>query len=155
MKAVFCDMYNFQITGDVSASLNANSGLSANHAGPTLLVLNDQGGSVMDITNDITATLRAQDHGHPPVVCHPVYCIEGNVVDRMSSKNGKGWCEDVSPTLNTQDRHAVVVALEGNGARPSHMGKGFSKDGTMYTLNTIEQHSVCYSVESKHEVSHD
>ena len=105
------------------------------------------------------------------------YAIEGNVVDRNSAKNGKGWCEDVSPTLNTQDKHAVVydgssvtspknwnnpkpgdpcyalhtdsrnyvvISLEGNGARPSHMGKGFSEDGTMYTLNTIEQHSVCY-----------
>ena len=38
----------------------------------------------------------------------------------------------------------IVIALEGNGARPSHMGKGFSDNGTMYTLNTIEQHSVCY-----------
>ena len=38
----------------------------------------------------------------------------------------------------------VCVALEGNGTRPSHLGKGFSEDGTMYTLNTIEQHSVCY-----------
>ena len=43
----------------------------------------------------------------------------------------------------------VVVALEGNGARPSHMGKGFSEDGTMYTLNTIEQHSVCFRKSSK------
>ena len=75
-----------------------------------------------------------------------VYAVEGNVVDRVSAKNGKGWCEDVSPTLNTQDRHAVVYALEGNGARPSHMGKGWSEDGTMYTLNTIEQHSVCYGI---------
>ena len=23
-------------------------------------------------------------------------------------KNGKGYCEDVSPTMNTQDRHAVA-----------------------------------------------
>lgn len=38
------------------------------------------------------------------------YSIEGNVVDRVSSKNGKGWCEDVSPTLNTQDRHAICFA---------------------------------------------
>lgn len=95
----------------------------------------------------IYATLNAgqsqggQAHG----IC---YAIEGNVVDRVSSKNGKGWCEDVSPTLNTQDRHAVCIALEGNGARPSHMGKGFSDDGTMYTLNTIEQHSVCYAIEN-------
>lgn len=39
------------------------------------------------------------------------YCIEGNVVDRVSRKNGKGWCEDVSPTLNTQDRHAICFQL--------------------------------------------
>ena len=43
----------------------------------------------------------------------------------------------------------VCIALEGNGARPSHLGKGFSEDGTMYTLNTIEQHSVCYSIDCR------
>ena len=42
-----------------------------------------------------------------------------------------------------------VISLEGNGARPSHMGKGFSDDGKMYTLNTIEQHSVCYTVDCR------
>ena len=99
-----------------------------------------------DQIDGVYATLNAgqaiggQAHG----IC---YCIEGNTVDRKSGKNGRGWCEDVSPTLNTQDRHAVIyetIALEGNGARPSHLGKGFNDDGTMYTLNTIETHSVCY-----------
>lgn len=42
-----------------------------------------------------------------------------------------------------------IISLEGNGARPSHMGKGFAQDGKMYTLNTIEQHSVCYSVDCR------
>ena len=78
-----------------------------------------------------------------------VYAIEGNTVDRASSKNGRGWCENVSPTLNTQDRHSVIYALEGNGARPSHAGNGYSDTGQMYTLNTIEQHSVCYSVDCR------
>lgn len=78
-----------------------------------------------------------------------VYAIEGNTVDRASGKNGRGWCENVSPTLNTQDRHAVIYALEGNGARPSHAGNGYSDTGQMYTLNTIEQHSVCYSVDCR------
>lgn len=78
-----------------------------------------------------------------------VYAIDGNVVDRASQQNGMGWCQDVSPTLNTQDRHAVVFALEGHGTRPSHMGNGYHSDGTMYTLNTIEQHSVCYSVDCR------
>lgn len=56
-----------------------------------------------------------------------VYAIEGNTVDRASRKNGRGWCVNVSPTLNTQDRHAVVIALEGNGARPSHLGGAIRK----------------------------
>ena len=47
------------------------------------------------------------------------YAIEGNVVDRISSKNGKGWCENVSPTLNTQDRHAVCFQLCGDRDNPS------------------------------------
>lgn len=48
-----------------------------------------------------------------------IYAIEGNVVDRVSSKNGKGWCEDVSPTLNTQDRHAICFQLCGDRDNPS------------------------------------
>lgn len=41
---------------------------------------------------------------------------------------------------------AEVIALEGNGARPSHRGCGYSEDGKMFTLNTIEQHVVCYGL---------
>lgn len=44
-----------------------------------------------------------------------VYAIDGNVCDRASKKNGCGYSEDVSPTLNTQDRHAVVYDARGNG----------------------------------------
>lgn len=53
-------------------------------------------------------TLRASESGtnQAPDV---VYAMEGSTVDRASNKNGKGWCEGVSPTLNTQDRHAVAV----------------------------------------------
>ena len=32
------------------------------------LVLNDQGGKNMDVSVNVTGTLRAQTHGHPPVV---------------------------------------------------------------------------------------
>lgn len=43
------------------------------------------------------------------------YSIEGNTVDRESNKNGKGFSEDVSPTLNVQDKHAVCYDARGNG----------------------------------------
>ena len=37
-----------------------------------------------------------------------------------------------------------VIALEGNGSRPSHRGGGWREDGRMFTLNTVDRHSVCY-----------
>ncbi len=71
----------------------------------TVLCLNDQGGSIMNVTSDISGTLRAQEHGHQPAIC-----IQGNCIDRADTAecNGKGWRDDdVSYTLNTIDRPAV------------------------------------------------
>ena len=39
----------------------------------------------------------------------------------------------------------AVVALEGNGSRPSHHGDGYKEGDAMYTLNATEQHGVAYS----------
>ena len=57
----------------------------------------------------------------------------------------------LEPSCN-QGGHMVVIALEGNGIRPSHLGNGFSDCGQMYTLNTIEQHGVCYGVDCRNNV---
>ena len=35
---------------------------------PSVLCLNDQGGNVMDCSEDVSGTLRAQEHGHQPLV---------------------------------------------------------------------------------------
>lgn len=67
-------------------------------------------------TDGCMQTLFAGEGGHLRAIC---YAIEGNVVDRISSKNGKGWCEDISPTLNTQDRHAICFQLCGDRDNPS------------------------------------
>ena len=40
----------------------------------------------------------------------------------------------------------VLVCLEGNGARPSHLGDGWKIGGVMYTLNSTEVHAVCYGI---------
>ena len=38
---------------------------------PIILVLNDQGGEVINCEKqEISPTLRAQDHGHPPIVIY-------------------------------------------------------------------------------------
>jgi DNA (cytosine-5)-methyltransferase 1 len=38
-----------------------------------------------------------------------VICLQGNIVDRDATCNGKGYKEDVSYTLNTVDRPAVIA----------------------------------------------
>lgn len=35
---------------------------------PSVLCLNDQGGSRMDVSKDVAATLRSQEHGHSPLI---------------------------------------------------------------------------------------
>ncbi len=56
---------------------------------PSVLCLNDQGGSVMHCTENISGTLRAQEHGHQPLV------FENHGVD--SRYTGP---HEVSPTLS-------------------------------------------------------
>lgn len=58
------DGYNGDLTGDVSATLGVNCGMSTGRNG---IVLNDQGGNRMDVTEEVTCTLRAESH-HPPLV---------------------------------------------------------------------------------------
>ena len=62
-----------------------------------------------------------------------------------------GVMENVSGTLRAQEHgHAPVVALEGDGARPSHRGDGYAETETMYTLNTTEVHGVLYDAYQHH-----
>ena len=46
------------------------------------LCLNDQGGERMDVSGDVTGTLRAQDHGHPPAVLAAGFCTEHSAKSR-------------------------------------------------------------------------
>lgn len=92
--------------------------------------LNDQGGSVMGVSEDVTGTLRAQEHGHQPAIC-----IQGNCIDRADTAgcNGKGWRDDdVSFTLNTIDRPAVY-AIENH---PADSRVKVSDDGVVQTLSS-------------------
>ena len=87
-------------------------------------------------------------------MCLDPSCNQGGhmvlVYDGSSVTSPKNWNNpqpgDPCYALHTDSRNYVVITMEGNGARPSHMGKGYSEDGKMYTLNTIEQHSVCYGI---------
>lgn len=74
-----------------------------------MMILNDQGGEVINISEDITATLRAQDHGHPPVVC-----FEPGIARREGSDSR--FVNNTSVTLRAQmgDNQPAVCYEEKN-----------------------------------------
>lgn len=79
--------------------------------------------------NEICGTLTAGQsntvRGDTPLVI----CLQGNGIDRADTAgcNGKGWTEDVSYTLNTIDRPAVVYSfdsLSSNSMKSSNPNSG-------------------------------
>lgn len=119
------DGYNGELTGDVSATLGVNCGMSTGRNG---IVLNDQGGNRMDVTEDVTATLRAENHGHPPCVMGAAgFCTEPSAQAR-----GIGYEEETSPTLRAGTIPAVV-ALENH---PTDSRVKIAEDGKVQTLTS-------------------
>ena len=217
------DGYNSSVD-EVAATLGVNCGVSTGRNG--VMVLNDQGGNRMDVTEDITCTLRAESH-HPPLVFEnhsqdsrytgpqdtvqtilSTFGTGGNnqpfvletpktlkirsgcegggkgalIQDDLSATLGcnndqtlfvpkaYGICSKGSNSMMSDNPHSgfyeadtsrcldanggdpscnqggiAVVAIEGNGSRPSHRGDGYKETDAMYTLNATEQHGVAYS----------
>ena len=94
----------------------------------------------MDISEDVTSTLRAQDHGHPPVVC---MAFDGYNIDSS---------EDVFKTITSgrNDTHNLPVICfepgiarrEGSDSRflsdisvPLRAQMGDNKPAVCYTMN--------------------
>ena len=97
------DGYNGSLTDKTSATLGVNCGMSTGRNG---IVLNDQGGNRMDITEEVTSTLRAEAH-HPPCVVESAdFCTEHSAKSRTI-----GYEEECSPTLRAGTVPAAV-ALE-------------------------------------------
>ena len=118
------DGYNGELTGDVSSTLGVNCGMSTGRNG---IVLNDQGGNRMDVTDEVTATLRAEAH-HPPVVMEAAgFCTEHSAKSRTI-----GYEEECSPTL----RAGVVPAAVALENHPTDSRVKLSEDGNVQTLTS-------------------
>ncbi len=118
------DGYNGSVTNDKAATLGVNCGMSTGRNG---VVLNDQGGNRMDITEDVTCTLRAEAH-HPPCVMESAgFCTEHSAKAR-----GIGYEEETSPTLRAGTVPAAL-ALENH---PTDSRVKISEDGKVQTLTS-------------------
>ena len=108
------DGYNGCLTADKSATLGVNCGMSTGRNG---VVLNDQGGNRMDVTDDVTCTLRAEAH-HPPCVMESAgFCTEHSAKARSV-----GFEEERSPTLRAGVVPATVYENHGQDTRFTDTG---------------------------------
>ncbi|WP_305117069.1 DNA cytosine methyltransferase [Acutalibacter muris] len=86
-------------TDDKAPTLTVAAGMSGNNQ--PVICLNDQGGSLMDISADKAGTLRAEAHGHQPVVCAGFKPFAG-------AKAGSiGYQPEQTPTLTAAQECAV------------------------------------------------
>lgn len=89
------------------------------------IVLNDQGGSRMDVTEEVACTLRAEAH-HPPCVMEAAgFCTEHSAKAR-----GIGYEEETAPTL----RAGVVPAAVALENHPADSRVKISEDDKVQTL---------------------
>ena len=118
------DGYNADLTGDKAATLGINCGMSTGRNG---VVLNDQGGNRMDVTDEVTCTLRAEAH-HPPCVVESAgFCTEHSAKSRSI-----GFEEECAPTL----RSGVVPATVALENHPSDSRIKIEEDGKVQTLSS-------------------
>ena len=124
-EATGYDGYNGSLTEEVSSTLGVNCGVSTGRNG---IVLNDQGGNRMEVTEDVAATLRAENHGHPPCVMESAgFCTEHSAKSRTI-----GYEEECSPTL----RAGVVPAAVALENYPTDSRVKLSEDGNIQTLTS-------------------
>ena len=147
----------------VAAAFSAGAGTSAGSIGygeelsptlkgsaggncmPSVLCLNDQGGSVMEYSENVSGTLRAQEHGHQPLVYenHGIdsrYTGPHKVAPTMSARYGTGGN---NVPLVEQDSNAICIAGNIVDRQPQNGGNGLGcQDDLAYTLTATDRHAV-------------
>lgn len=119
---------------------------------PSILCINDQGGQIMECSENVTGTLRAQEHGHQPLILRPTgprvyenHGIDGrytgphDVAPTMSARYGTGG--NNIPLVQQEE----VICIAGNAIdrQPQNGGNGFGwQRDISYTLTTSDRHSV-------------
>lgn len=113
------DTYSHSITGDVTCCLTAVGAGDPTKSGPSVLYLNDQGGSIMSASEDVSGRLRAQEvsqtlnttHDKQAILYQPKSAMEENWAEskiKNAIRAGESKvshaviCEDVSHTLRAK-----------------------------------------------------
>ena len=120
---------------------------------PSILCVNDQGGQIMEFSENVSGTLRAQERGHQPLVLRPAapQIYENHGVDSRYTGPHK-----VAPTIsaaygmgghNTSlvEQNAGAICIAGNivDRQPENGGNGLGcQEDLAYTLTATDRHAV-------------
>lgn len=109
------DCRNIRLNDEKSGTLQAkeNGGYSLNYINP-VLVLNDQGGQMMDVSEK-AGCLRAQEHGHQPVVClhATAYPIENHAADsRVTLQKPDEAIQTLTSRMGTGGGNVPMVLID-------------------------------------------
>ena len=112
---------------------------------PSIICLNDQGGGVMECSENVSGTLRAQEHGHQPLVYenHGIdsrYTGPHKVVPTMSARYGTG-----GNNIPLVEQNADTICIFGNivDRQPQNGGNGLGcQEDLAYTLTAADRHAV-------------
>ena len=130
------DGYNGAIA-DIAATLGVNCGMSTGRNG--VMVLNDQGGSFMAVSEDVTGTLRSQMDGHPPVVVDTpdAIAVENHPTDSRVTVSGDGKVQTLTSRMGTGGNNVPLVMKIRCGCEGGGKGPLIQKDksGTLATNN--------------------
>ena len=121
-------------------------GTASGNCMPSILCLNDQGGSAMGCSEDVAGTLRAQEHGHQPLVFenHGIdarYTGPHKVAPTMSARYGTGGN---NVPLVTQGDDTFCITGNAIDRQPMNGGNGIGyQQGIAYTLTATDHHAIC------------
>lgn len=111
-----------------AAGAESGTGEAGSSGAGGRICLNDQGGRQMDVSQDVTGPLRAEEHGHQPCVLEAAgFCTEHSADARSI-----GYEEERSPTL----RAGVVPAAIALENHPADSRVKISEDGKVQTLTS-------------------
>ena len=112
------------------------------------------GGKGPLIQKDKSATLATNNDQTLFVPAVFGICAKDSNAMKSDNPNSGFYKADTTRTLDANGGNPscnqggmAVVALEGNGARPSHQGCGYSEEDVSFTLNATEQHGVAYGLD--------
>lgn len=116
------DGYNGAID-TVATTLGVNCGMSTGRNG--VMVLNDQGGQFMDVSEDVTGILRSQMSGHPPAVLESpdAIAVENHPTDSRVTVSADGKVQTLTSRMGTGGNNVPLVmkircGCEGGGKGP-------------------------------------